>query len=60
MITRETFLSPWYLGSTGDRQKLYRLTAVCPKPTGTVTEQSTACDSFGNCRTCGSEVALCD
>jgi Concanavalin A-like lectin/glucanases superfamily/Bacterial TSP3 repeat/Bacterial Ig-like domain len=52
VITREPFLSPWYLGTTGDRQKLYRLTAVCPKPAGTVTEQSTACDSFDNCRTC--------
>jgi uncharacterized repeat protein (TIGR01451 family) len=52
VITRETFLSPWYLGTTGDRQKLFRLTAVCAKPAGTVTEQSTACDSFNNCRTC--------
>jgi uncharacterized repeat protein (TIGR01451 family) len=52
-ITREPFRSPWYLGSTGDRQKLYRLTAVCPKPAGTVTEKSTACDSFGNCATVG-------
>ena len=49
--TRETFRSPWYLGSTGDSQKLYRLKAVCPKPAGAVTEQATACDSFNNCTT---------
>jgi Concanavalin A-like lectin/glucanases superfamily/Bacterial TSP3 repeat len=47
----ETFRSPWYVGSTGDSQKLYRLTAVCSMP-NTVTEEATACDSFGNCRTC--------
>ena len=29
VTTRETFRSPWYLGSTGDSQRLYRLTAVC-------------------------------
>jgi hypothetical protein len=51
-ITRETFRSPWYVGMTGDRQKLYRLTAVCPKPAGAVIEKATACDSFDNCATC--------
>jgi hypothetical protein len=57
VTTRETFRSPWYLGSTGDGQKLYRLTAVCPRPAGAVTEQATACDSFGNCATVGATAA---
>ena len=48
----ETFRSPWYLGSTGDSQRLYRLTVVCQK-TGAVTEQAQACDSFGNCAAVG-------
>ncbi len=56
VTTSETFRSPWYLGLTGDSQKLYRLTAVCQKP-NTVTEQATACDSFNNCNTVGATAA---
>ena len=52
VTARETFRSPWYLGSTGDSQRLYRLTVVCQK-TGAVTEQAQACDSFGNCAAVG-------
>ena len=52
ITARETFRSPWYLGSTGDSQRLVRLIAVCQK-TGAVTEQAAACDSFGNCATVG-------
>ena len=54
---RETFQSPWYLGSTGDSQQLYRLTAVCTLP-NTTAEQAKACDSFGNCATVGVTAAV--
>ena len=54
---RETFQSPWYLGSTGDSQHLYRMTAVCTLP-NTTAEQAKACDSFGNCATVGETAAV--
>jgi uncharacterized repeat protein (TIGR01451 family) len=47
--TQETFKSPWYLAATGASDKLYRITATCQKPSGSVAETAHACDTFGNC-----------
>ncbi len=51
-LTPEYYTSPWYLGTTGDSQKLFRLTAVCELATWMSPTSATICDSLGNCTTC--------